>query len=49
MLDSLKHLKKDVTELRSGTECGMGFDGWDDFQVGDHVQSYDEKHERRRL
>ncbi|KAL9624537.1 MAG: hypothetical protein Q9160_001201 [Pyrenula sp. 1 TL-2023] len=48
-LDSLKHLKKDVTESRSGTECGMGFDGWDDFQVGDRVQSFDEKQEQRQL
>ncbi|KAL9106024.1 MAG: hypothetical protein Q9227_008867 [Pyrenula ochraceoflavens] len=49
MLDSLKHLKKDITEARNGTECGMGFDGWNDFRVGDQIQSFDEKSEKRQF
>lgn len=49
-LDSLKNLKKDVMEMRKGTECGLGFDGgWSGFQVGDQVQCYDVKHEKRVL
>ena len=49
MLDSLKNVKKDVTEMRKGSECGMAFQGWEDFQEGDQVQSYDEQHEKRTL
>ena len=49
LLASLKNVKKDVTEMRKGSECGMGFDGWDDFALGDQVQCYEEKVERRFL
>lgn len=49
VLSSLKNRKQDATEMRKGTECGMGFEGWTDFKVGDQVQSYEEKVERRTL
>ena len=49
MLDSLKNVKKDVTEMRKGSECGIGFQGWEDFQEGDQIQSFDEKYEKRPL
>ena len=49
MLDSLMNVKKDVTEMRKGSECGIGFQGWQDFQEGDQVQSYDDKYEKRTL
>lgn len=44
-LDSLKQVKKEVDEMRKGTECGMSFaDGFEDFQAGDLIQCYyDEK------
>ncbi|KAJ9411157.1 hypothetical protein DTO045G8_789 [Paecilomyces variotii] len=48
-LASLKNVKKDVVEMRKDTECGMGFEGWADFAVGDHVQCYDEIYEKRYL
>ena len=48
-LSSLKNVKKDVQEMKKGGECGIGFDGWFDFQVGDHVQSYEEISEKRYL
>ncbi len=48
-LTSLKNVKKDVPETRKGNECGMGFDKWTEFQVGDEVQSYEEKVEKRYL
>jgi len=35
--------------MRKGTECGMGFESWEDFKVGDVVQCYEEKSEKRRL
>ncbi|WFD35528.1 translation initiation factor IF-2 [Malassezia cuniculi] len=37
-LDALRQVKKDVTEMRKGTECGMSFDGFDDVRVGDVIQ-----------
>ncbi|KFY22485.1 hypothetical protein V493_06565 [Pseudogymnoascus sp. VKM F-4281 (FW-2241)] len=48
-LESLKNVKKDVAEARKGGECGMGFEGWDGFEVGDQVQSYEVKEEKRFL
>ena len=46
---SFKHQKKDVTEMRKGGECGLGFEGFSDFQVGDQVQCYEEVKEKRHL
>jgi len=48
-ISSLKNVKKDVQEMRKGTECGMGFEGWEAFEVGDQVQTYEEISERRKL
>ncbi|KFZ14761.1 hypothetical protein V501_03068 [Pseudogymnoascus sp. VKM F-4519 (FW-2642)] len=48
-LESLKNVKKDVAEARKGGECGMGFGGWDEFEVGDQVQCYEVKEEKRFL
>ncbi|KAH7370068.1 hypothetical protein BKA65DRAFT_444842 [Rhexocercosporidium sp. MPI-PUGE-AT-0058] len=48
-LASLKNVKKDVQEMKKGSECGMGFSEWFDFRVGDQVQSYEEKEEKRYL
>ena len=48
-LASLKNVKKDVQEMKKGTECGLGFENWFDFQVGDLIQSYEEIKEKRYL
>jgi translation initiation factor IF-2 len=45
----MKHIKKEVTEMRKGTECGMGFENWGAFEVGDQIQAYEEKSEKRYL
>ena len=39
-VDTLKHVKKDVEEMRKGTECGIGFDGFEDIKPDDVVQCY---------
>ena len=49
LLTSLKSAKKDVGEIRKGSECGMGFDNFEAFKVGDQVQCYEEKAEKRFL
>ncbi|KAI9771524.1 MAG: hypothetical protein M1840_002144 [Geoglossum simile] len=48
-LVSLKNAKKDISEIRKGGECGMGFENWDGFKVGDQVQSFEEVVEKRML
>lgn len=39
-LDALRQVKKDVQEMRKGTECGMSFDSFDDVQVDDIIQCF---------
>lgn len=48
-LSSLRNVKKDVTEMKKGGECGVGFEGWGEFEVGDLVQCYEVKLEPRTL
>ena len=48
-LSSLKFIKKDIDEARKGSECGMGFEDWYDFKVGDQVQAYEEVRTPRKL
>jgi translation initiation factor IF-2 len=49
VLDSLKHGKKDVSEMRKGSECGISFEGWDELQQGDQIQAYEVITEKRYL
>lgn len=39
-MDTLKHMKKDVNEMRKGTECGIALDGFDDVREGDQIVSF---------
>ena len=39
-LASLKRFKDDVKEVREGFECGLVFDGFQDFEVDDTVEAY---------
>lgn len=41
--DSLRRHKLDVETVGNGTECGLGVEGFDDFQQGDVLQCVDEK------
>jgi len=41
-LDTLRHVKKDITEARKGSECGMAMDGFSGFQEGDKIQSFEQ-------
>jgi translation initiation factor IF-2 len=45
----LRNVKKDVTEMRKDTECGIAFENWTDFAVGDQIQCYEEISEKRSL
>ncbi|MFB3921879.1 MAG: translation initiation factor IF-2 [Terriglobia bacterium] len=37
---SLRHFKEDVNEVRSGLECGIGLENFNDVKVGDVIEAY---------
>jgi len=39
-LSSLKRFKDDVREVAAGYECGIGLEGFNDFQEGDTLEFY---------
>jgi len=39
-LESLKRFKDDVTEVRAGTECGIGVKNYNDVQEKDQIECY---------
>ncbi len=41
-LGSLKRFKEDVREVRSGYDCGLNIDGFNDIKVGDHIEAFHE-------
>lgn len=45
----MKNVKKDVNEMKKGSECGMMFEDFEDFQVGDIIQRYEDVEEKRYL
>jgi translation initiation factor IF-2 len=45
-VSSLKRFKKDVREVRTGFECGVGLEGFHDFAVGDIIQFYVKEREQ---
>ncbi len=48
-LESLRRFKDDVSEVSSGTECGMAVKDYNDVKVGDHIEVYEKVETRRTL
>jgi translation initiation factor IF-2 len=48
-LHSLKRFKDDASEVKSGFDCGIRIDGFDDMQVGDVIESYENRETKRTL
>ncbi len=48
-LGSLKRIKDDAREVKTGYECGIKIDGYDDIKEGDVIESYEVKEEKRTL
>jgi translation initiation factor IF-2 len=48
-LNSLKRMKDDASEVRSGFDCGIRIDGFDDILVGDVIESYEMREVKRTL
>jgi translation initiation factor IF-2 len=37
---SLRRFKEDVTEVRTGMECGVAFENYNDVKIGDVIEAY---------
>ncbi|HEY9730002.1 MAG TPA: translation initiation factor IF-2 [Chroococcales cyanobacterium] len=48
-LDSLKRVKEDAREVNAGYECGIGVDKFNDWNVGDIIETYKMVSKRRTL
>lgn len=46
-LSSLKRFKDDVSEVKSGFDCGMSIDNFNDMKVGDVIESYEMREVKR--
>ncbi len=38
---SLKHVKEDVREVTQGFDCGIKFEGWEEFEEGDEIEAFE--------
>ena len=48
-LGSLRRHKDDASEVKSGFDCGIGIDGFNDINVGDVIESYEQREVKRTL
>ena len=48
-LESLKRFKDDASEVRAGTECGIGVKGYNDVKVGDQIECFERIEVARQL
>jgi translation initiation factor IF-2 len=46
-IDALKRYKDDVQEVKNGFECGISFKNYNEIQVGDEIESYEEREVKR--
>jgi translation initiation factor IF-2 len=48
-LNSLKRFKDDASEVKSGFDCGIAIDAFNDMKVGDVIESYENREVKRTL
>jgi len=48
-IGALKRFKNDVTEVKSGYECGISIKNYNDMKVGDIIEAYEERETARKL
>ncbi|MGH8244847.1 MAG: EF-Tu/IF-2/RF-3 family GTPase, partial [Gammaproteobacteria bacterium] len=48
-LESLRRFKDDVSEVKSGTECGIGVRNYNDVKVGDQIEVFERVEMSRAL
>lgn len=49
VLESLRRVKDDVSEVKSGTECGIGVKNYNDVQPGDQIEVFERTEIARQL
>ena len=49
VLESLRHFKDDVSDVRQGKECGIGVKNYNDVKVGDQIEVYEKVEIARKL
>ncbi|MDF1529401.1 MAG: translation initiation factor IF-2, partial [Sedimenticola sp.] len=49
VLESLRRVKDDVAEVKSGTECGIGVKNYNDVQPGDQIEVFERTEIARHL
>ena len=48
-LDSLRRFKDDASEVKSGTECGIGIENYNDVKVGDKIEVFERTETARKI
>ena len=48
-LSSLKHFKDDAREIKAGNECGLSFEKFQDFKIGDIIEAFEILKEKKTL
>ncbi|MDX1345941.1 MAG: translation initiation factor IF-2, partial [Sedimenticolaceae bacterium] len=48
-LESLRRYKDDVSEVKAGTECGIGVKSYNDVQAGDQIEVFERVEVAREL
>ena len=48
-IESLKHFKDDVREVKTGFECGISIEKFNDIKVGDVIEGFEEREVQRTL
>ncbi len=48
-LSSLKHYKEEVKEVKSGTDCGLSIEGFNDLKEGDVIETFSKEEKERRI
>ena len=48
-INQLKRFKEDVTEVKSGYECGLSIESCNDIQVGDIIEGFEMREVKRTL
>jgi len=48
-ISALKRFKDDVTEVKTSYECGISLKGYNDIQIGDQIEAFEQKEVKRTL
>ena len=48
-ISSLKRFKEEVSEVKSGFECGVMLDNYSDIKVGDIIETFEQVSTSRKL